>query len=81
VFEAAGLSTIQLTLVKEHTEKVKPPRALFCPFPYGLALGKPNDAEFQHRVLAYASALLERESGPILEDFPEEIVPAGPPPI
>ncbi len=79
VFEAAGLSTTQLTLVKEHTEKVTPPRALFCPFPYGLALGKPNDPAFQHRVLAHALSLLERESGPILEEFPEEIVPAGPP--
>ena len=80
VFEAAGLSTTQITLVKEHTATVKPPRALFCPFPYGLALGKPNDAEFQHRVLAHAFSLLERESGPILEEFPEEIVPAGAPP-
>ncbi len=80
VFEAAGLSTTQLTLVKEHTEKVRPPRALFCPFPYGLALGKPDDAAFQHRVLAHALSLLERESGPILEEFPEEIVPAGPSP-
>ncbi len=79
VFEAAGLSTTQITLVKEHTEIDKPPRALFCPFPYGLALGKPNDAELQHRVLAHAFSLLERESGPILEEFPEEIVPAGAP--
>ncbi len=79
VFEAAGLSTTQITLVREHTEKVKPPRALFCPFPYGLALGKPNDAEFQHRVLGHALSLLERSSGPILEEFPEEIVPAGAP--
>jgi hypothetical protein len=77
VFEAAGMSTVQLSLVREHTEKIKPPRALFCPFPYGLALGKPNDPEFQHRVLAQAFGLLERPSGPVLEEFPEEIVPSG----
>ena len=57
VLEATELSTIQITLVREHTEKVKPPRALFGPFPYGLALGKPNDPEFQHRVLAQAFGL------------------------
>jgi len=77
VFEAADLSTIQISLIKEHTEKVRPPRALFCPFPYGLGLGKPNDANFQHRVLTATFALLERESGPVLEAFPEDIVPAA----
>ena len=75
------MSTVQLTLVKEHTEKVRPPRALFCPFPYGLALGKPNDPAFQHRVLAQAFSLLERPSGPVLEEFPEDVVPAGAPTI
>ena len=39
VFEATGLSTVQISLLREHTEKVRPPRALFCPFPYGLAFG------------------------------------------
>lgn len=77
VFEAAGLSTVQISLVRELTEKVRPPRALFCPFPYGLAFGKPGDPAFQHRVLARAFGLLERPGGPVLEEFPEEIVPAG----
>ena len=77
VFEAANLSTVQITLIKEHTEKVRPPRALFCGFPYGLALGRPNDADFQHRVLAAAFALLGREDGPVLGEFPEDIVPAA----
>jgi hypothetical protein len=80
VFEAAGLATVQLTLVREHTEKVKPPRALFCPFPFGRALGKPNDSAFQQRVLAQAFGLLDRPVGPVLEDYPEDIVPAGAPP-
>jgi hypothetical protein len=79
VFEAANLSTTQISLIKEHTEKVRPPRALFCGFPYGLALGRPNDADFQHRVLAAAFSLMERASGPVLEEFPEDIVPAAAP--
>ena len=79
VFEASGLSTVQISLLREHTEKVSPSRALFCPFPFGLALGRPNAPDFQHRVLAHAFSLLERPSGPVLEEFPEEIVPADAP--
>ena len=79
VFEATNLSTVQITLVKEHTEKVRPPRARFCGFPYGLALGKPNDPDFQHRVLAAAFSLLDRATGPVLEELPEDIVPSGAP--
>ena len=75
VFEAAGLSTVSVSLVREHTAKVQPPRALFVPFPFGFALGKPGDPALQHRVLAAALALLERPAGPVLEDFPEEEAP------
>ena len=75
VFEDAGLPTVSIALIKEHAEKVKPSRALFVPFPYGYPLGKPNDAEFQHRVIADALELLQRPEGPVLEDFPDE---AGP---
>jgi hypothetical protein len=75
VFEAAGLSTISLALVREHAMKVKPPRALFVPFPFGYALGKPNEPQLQHRVLAAAFALLQQPSGPVLADFPEEEAP------
>jgi len=75
VFEEAGLSTVGISLVREHTARAKPPRALFVPFPFGFALGKPGDAALQHRVLGAALALLERPSGPILEDFPEDEAP------
>src|SRR5438874_7592375 len=59
-------------MVREHTEKLKPPRALFVPFPLGAPLGRPDDPQFQHRVLAAAFALLDRPSGPVLEDFPDD---------
>ena len=55
-------------------ERMRPPRVLHCEFPIGRPLGKPNDAAFQHDVLRRAFALLERESGPVLEDHPETIV-------
>ena len=72
VFEGAGLTTVGLALVREHAERVKPPRMLCVPFPFGYALGQPNDAALQHRVIAAAFALLQRHTGPVLEDFPEE---------
>jgi hypothetical protein len=52
LFEAAGLSTVGIAMVREHVVKVKPPRMLFVPFPFGYAVGKPNDRQLQHRVLA-----------------------------
>ena len=75
VFEEAGLTTITLAMVREHAEKVKAPRVLFVPFPFGYALGKPNDPQLQHRVIGAAFDVLQREPGPLLEDFPEEEAP------
>jgi hypothetical protein len=72
VFEEAGLSTVAIGLIRNHLERVKPPRALFVPFPLGFALGKPDDPEFQHRVLRAVFSLLEAQSGPVLADFDEE---------
>ena len=60
-------------MIREVTEKLRPPRALYCPFPLGRPLGRPDDAVFQHRVLDAAFALLEAERGPALVDFPETI--------
>jgi hypothetical protein len=72
VFEEAGLTTVSLALVREHAERVKPPRALFVPFPFGYPLGKPDEAAFQHRILRAAFDLLQAQAGPVLEDFPDE---------
>ena len=73
VFENAGLSTVSVALVREHAEKVKPPRALFVPFPFGHTLGKPEDPEYQLRVIAAAFDLLDRPSGPVLADFQDDV--------
>jgi hypothetical protein len=62
-------------MVREHAVKVQPPRLLFVPFPFGYALGKPNDRQLQHRVLAATFDLLTQPAGPILVDFPEEETP------
>ena len=75
VLEAHGIATTSISLVREHTEKIKPPRALFVPFPFGHALGRPNDAALQHRVLTAALDLLAAPAGPVLADFPEDAEP------
>lgn len=83
VLEAAGLSTTSISLVREHTAAVKPPRALFVPFPFGSAFGRPHDAAGQLRVLRAALDLLAAPSGPVLRDCPDEeatdlVEPAAP---
>lgn len=71
VFEEAGLVTITLALIKEHAERVNPPRALFVPFPFGYSLGRTNEPEFQHRVISAAFELLKSDTVPVLAEFPE----------
>jgi hypothetical protein len=78
--EAHGIATTSISLVREHTEKVKPPRALFVPFPFGHALGRPNAPELQHRVLRAALDLLAAPAGPVLRDFPDDAEPGVEPP-
>ena len=77
VFEEAGLTTVAIALVREHAERVRPPRALWVPFYFGYTMGKPDDPDFQHQVLAAALDTLDAESGPVLADYPEEAGPIG----
>jgi hypothetical protein len=70
--EQEGIPTTQISLVREHTEVIRPPRALWVPFMLGRPLGVPNDPAFQRRVLLAALRLLEAASGPVLRDFPED---------
>jgi hypothetical protein len=71
VFEEAGLTTVSIVLNNWSAEHVKPPRALFMPFPYGYALGKAEDAEYQHRVLEATFGLLDHKDTPVLAEWTE----------
>ena len=73
--ESHGVPTTSISLVRESTEAIKPPRALFVPFPFGHALGRPNDPALQHRVLGAALDLLAAPAGPVLVDFPDDAEP------
>lgn len=72
-FEEEGIATTGISLVRLHTEKIKPPRALWVPFELGRPLGVPDDAVFQKRVMLAALKLLEAPSGPMIEDFTEDV--------
>jgi len=59
--------------VREHTEIVRPPRALWVTFELGRPVGIPDDPPFQRRVVKAALGLLERTDGPLIADYPEHI--------
>lgn len=70
--EAEGLATASISLIRLHTEKIQPPRALWVSFPLGRPFGVPEDPDFQKRVLQALLALFAMTSGPVLADFPED---------
>lgn len=69
--EDEGIPTTQLSLIRKHTEGIRPPRALAVPFELGRPMGAPKEPAFQRRVLIDVLNLLNRPSGPVLEDFPD----------
>lgn len=70
--EREGLATTQISLIREHTVTIKPPRALWVPFELGRPFGPPNDIPFQTKVVTAALKLLEVTHGPVLADFPDD---------
>ncbi len=71
IMEEAGIATVSVSLLAEVTRKVKPPRALFVPFPLGYPLGKPQDTALQRKIIEETLKLLERTDLPVLEAFRE----------
>ena len=70
--EDEGLSTVHISLIRLHTEQIKPPRALWVPFELGRPFGPPDNPAFQTRVLLEALELFAAENGPVLKDFEED---------
>jgi hypothetical protein len=68
--EEEGVPAVAISLIRLHTEKIAPPRALWVPFELGRPLGPPQDAPFQTSVITAALRLLQVAAGPVvLEDF------------
>lgn len=77
--ERAGVATTSISLIREQSEAVRPPRALWVPFALGRPLGAADDPEFQTAVLRSAFAMLETATEPTIEDYPVEApTEAGP---
>ncbi len=70
--EEAGIATAGISLIRQHTEIIRPPRALWVPFQLGRPVGPPDDAAFQRRVLLALLKLLEATDVPVLADFPDD---------
>jgi D-proline reductase (dithiol) PrdB len=49
--EGVGIPTIGISIVREFTEKVKPPRTVFLRWPFGHPLGEPSNVAQQRTVL------------------------------
>jgi D-proline reductase (dithiol) PrdB len=48
--EKTGIPTIGISLVRDYSEKIKPPRTVFLKWPFGHSLGEPYNVA-QHRVV------------------------------
>ena len=69
------MSTTGLVQVKEHAERVKPPRMVWVPYAFGNVLGRPGDPLVQHQIMKAAFDLLDAGGGPVLEEFEDDTVP------
>jgi hypothetical protein len=70
IIEKAGIPTVSVSLLREITERVAPPRVLFVDYPLGYPLGAPNNPALQGEIILAAFELLaERIPPAIIQDF------------
>lgn len=62
--EAAGIPTIGITLQKEITRRVRPPRALYLRYPFGHPMGEAFARAQQRTILVDALRVLETATTP-----------------
>ena len=69
--ERQGIPSVTIVLLKKAAQKVRPPRALWVPFPHGYPLDRPSDPARQCAVIEAALRLLEDTtlSPPALVDY------------
>lgn len=72
VIEKSGIPTVSISLLREVTERVRPPRALAVNRPLGYPLGEPRHIELQERTVMAALELLSRPvREPLIANFSE----------
>jgi hypothetical protein len=62
--EAAGFSTILVTMMPYWAERTGVPRTLAVEFPFGQTLGQPHNVDQQMRVIKEALGVLEAAQAP-----------------
>ena len=64
---------MSITLLRNITERVAPPRALFVDRPLGFPLGRADDPSLQRRIIMSALEMLSVDlRGPLLCSFTDE---------
>ena len=72
--ERQGMTSVAIVLLREVAQKVRPPRALWVPFPHGYPLDRPSDSARQCAVIEAALRLVEDTTliPPALVDYVPE---------
>lgn len=67
--EQAGIATIGISIVRDYSEKVRPPRTVFVRWPFGHPLGEPGNVRQQRAVLceAFKALYAIAEPGTIID--------------
>jgi hypothetical protein len=70
--ERAGVATASISLIREQSEAVQPPRALWVPFALGRPLELANDPEFQKDGTRASLTMLGTATEPTIENYQRE---------
>lgn len=71
IVESAGIPTVCVSLQREITAQVKPPRAVYLRWPFGHPMGEPGRPAQQRQVLLDALDLLASAEAPgVIVDLP-----------
>lgn len=69
--ERCGIPTVGISIVRNYSEEVKPPRTVFLRWPFGHPLGEPGNIDQQAAVLTRTlRALIEIEQPGEIIDLP-----------
>ena len=69
--ERAGIATIGISIVRDYSVKVRPPRTVFLNWPFGHPLGEPENRDQQRAVIFEAfRALYQIEEPGTIVDIP-----------
>jgi hypothetical protein len=72
IIEKAGIPTVSVTLLREVSERVQPPRVLVVDRPLGYPLGEPHNIALQKQIIMKALELLVCViTEPLIFDFPK----------